>query len=359
MRKPKLRRMMSIIFSILISCGFISGLPMFAEASGINIIDYDMEGIQADTTQFFVLWVRGTNDYPITVNATVLEFVGSTGWPQLEIAIYEFDNWEYSEDAIEACHNFENYTCRCQFNAEGESIYTIAITNMDSVDDAVYNLSIHSPVDIDFQYTDMYDTDIELEKSNTVSVTYFGEANPYIFRQSGSSTRVVIYWTGMLEEEETYFFIYNKGETCELLIGLLGIPYYIDYPYVTGYIIDFEDYGDTDKATYLYTISNDSVYTTFTCEKDHRYSFWIDRESLTDIPDLYIVFDTMGSGILDYDIDLFAENPDDQISIRLSFEDPWLEFNRLNRDVIMIGLGVTAVGVGGLFTVFYLRRRYY
>ncbi|MBD3406946.1 MAG: hypothetical protein GF411_12585 [Candidatus Lokiarchaeota archaeon] len=359
-----MRKVGESTFSVLLLCillcsGIIILFPVQSDASGIDIIDYEHEGIKADTTQFFVLWVRGATDYPITVNATVLEFVGSTGWPQLGIAIYEFENWNYSENAIATCNNFENYTCRCQFNAEAASLYTIAVTNRDPLDDAVYNLSIHSPEDIDFQYTESYELDIDYQDANTISITYFSEANPYIFRQSGSESRIWIEWIGMLEEEEAYFFIYNKGETCELLIGLLGIPYYDDHPYVTAYIIDFEDYGDNNKATYLYTISNDSVYTTFTCEKDHRYSLWIDRGSLTEVPDLFIIFDTLGESSLNYNNDLFAENPDGQISIRYSLEDPWVEFNRLNRNVTMMWLGIGAAGAGGIFTLFYLKRRYY
>jgi hypothetical protein len=50
-----------------------------AAASTINIIDYDLEGIDADTSQYYVLWVRGEATVPLEVNASVLEFVGSTG----------------------------------------------------------------------------------------------------------------------------------------------------------------------------------------------------------------------------------------------------------------------------------------
>ncbi|MHA1863760.1 MAG: hypothetical protein ACTSWA_08325, partial [Candidatus Thorarchaeota archaeon] len=78
---------------ILLVLGFLTGsmtLTCFIEnvdASSLSIIDYDYEGIAADSTQYFVLWNHGSQPVDLVANASVLEFVGATGWPQLEMRI--------------------------------------------------------------------------------------------------------------------------------------------------------------------------------------------------------------------------------------------------------------------------------
>ena len=66
-------------------------------------------------------------------------------------------------NSLASCSNFENYTCRCEFTGQTQTRYVIAVSNLDPVDDAVYNLTISSPSDVDFQYTDMYDWTIDDE----------------------------------------------------------------------------------------------------------------------------------------------------------------------------------------------------
>ena len=339
----------------------VSYLTEFSKASSLSIIDFDYEGITADTTQYFVLWNQGINIVELTVNATVLEFVGSTGWPQLEMRIFEFSDYNYSDNYLAICWNLNNYTCRLSFEAVNNSRYTLAVTNLDQVDDAVYNLTISSVSDIDFQYTTMYETnEVSNPQENTISITYFESSNPYLYRlESAGTTRVVVSYISYSTTDEIYFFIINKGETCDLFVGLLGLPYLVDYPSLTAFVIDFEDYGQEDKEIlYLWTISNFSAGDTFHCESGHRYNFWIDLGYYR--PDLYIVFDSLGGEDLNFDTDLLAPNPEGEISIRLSFTDPWVEFRQLERDVWYWYLGVGG-GIGGvaLFSIWYLRRRYY
>ncbi|MGY5878875.1 MAG: hypothetical protein RTV31_01435 [Candidatus Thorarchaeota archaeon] len=330
------------------------------DASSLSIIDYDYEGIDADTTQYFALWIRGNNSVPLTINATVLEFEGATGWPQLEMRVFEFANYNYTDDYLAICGSENNYTCKLDFQAKNNSRYTLAVTNLDPVDDAVYNLTISSTEDIDFQYTSMYELgDVSNTQDNTISITYFESTNPYLYRLEGSgTTREVVEYIPYGSAEEVYFFIINKGETCDLFVGLLGIPYYTDYPDLTAFVIDFEDYGQEDREIlYLWTISNFSTGNTFECESGHRYNFWIDLGYYE--PELYIVFDSLGTEDVNFDADLLASNPEGEISVRFSFTDPWVEFQNLNRDVWNFYLGIGGVtATGALFAIWFLRRRY-
>lgn len=341
-----------VTFSLFIEC---------VDASSLSIIDYDYEGISAEETQFFVLWNHGNQILDLTINASVLEFEGATGWPQLELRIFEFQNYNYSDDYLAICSTSNNYTCQLNYQAENDSRYVLAVENLDLVDDAVYNLTISSIQDIDFQYTNMYELDdVSNPQDNTVSITYFESTNPYLYRlESAGTSRVVAEYIPYSTTDEMYFFIFNKGETCDLFVGLLGIPYITDYPSLTAFVIDFEDYGKDDhEILYLWTISNFSAGDTFECESGHRYNFWIDLGYYR--PDLYIVFDSFGKEDLNFETDLLAPNPDGEISIRLSFTDPWVEFQQLERDVWNFYLGIAgSVGAVGIFSIWYLRRRYY
>ena len=195
-----------------------------------------------------------------------------------------------------------------------------------------------------------------MEKS---SGTYFESTNPYLYRlESAGTSRVVVQYFPYGSAEEVYFFIINKGETCDLFVGLLGIPYYTIYPDLTAFVIDFENYGQEDsEILYLWTISNYSTGNTFECESGHRYNFWIDLGYYE--PELHVVFDSFGTENINYDADLLTSNPDGEISVRFSFTDPWLEFQQLNRNVWNFYLGIGgATAVGAVFAIWYLRRRY-
>jgi hypothetical protein len=351
-----------LVILIILLSGSIT-FSIFTEsvdASSMSIIDYDYEGIDADTTQYFALWVRGSQSVDLTANATVLEFVGATGWPQLEMRIFEFADYNYTDDYLAICGSLNNYTCRLSFQAQNNSRYILAVSNLDPVDDAVYNLTISSTEDIHFQYTSMYELDeVSSPQDNTISITYFESTNPYLYRlESSGTTRSVVEYIPNGSAEEIYFFIINKGDTCDLFVGLLGIPYYTDYPDLTAFVIDFEDYGQDDhEILYLWTIGNFSTGGTFECESGHRYNFWIDLGYYE--PELYIMFDTLGTEDINFDADLLATNPDGEISVRYSITDPWLEFQQLNRDVWNFYLGIGGVtAAGALFAIVCLRRRY-
>ncbi|MHA2158951.1 MAG: hypothetical protein ACXABE_08625, partial [Candidatus Thorarchaeota archaeon] len=92
-----------ILLSLLVASVTVPAIVDNVAASSINIIDYDLEGIYADTTQYYVLWVRGDNTVPLEVNASVLEFVGSTGWPQLSIEVFDYEDYHYRTSAIADC----------------------------------------------------------------------------------------------------------------------------------------------------------------------------------------------------------------------------------------------------------------
>ncbi|MCK4568192.1 MAG: hypothetical protein KAU48_12880 [Candidatus Thorarchaeota archaeon] len=351
--------------AILLILGFFTGsmtLTFFSEgvdASSLSIIDYDYEGIAADSTQYFALLIHGSQPVDLTVNASVLEFVGSSGWPQLEMRIFEFQDYNYTEGYLAICWSSNNYTCRLSYQAANDSRYVLAVSNLDPVDDAVYNLTISSTQDIDFQYTAMYELDdVSNPQDNTISITYFESTNPYLYRLENSGTSRIVVQYMYDSTDEIYFFIINKGETCDLFVGLLGIPFYTDYPDLTSFVIDFEDYGQEDREIlYLWTISNFSTGGTFECESGHRYNFWIDFGYYT--PDLYIIFDSFGEEDLNFDADLLASNPEDEISIRFSFTDPWVEFQNLSRDAWNWVLGIGgSVGACAIFSIWYLRRRY-
>lgn len=345
----------------------ILSVPSFVEqvkASSINIIDYDLEGIDADTTQYYVLWVRGENHLHLEINATALEFIGSTGWPQISIEIFNYDDYSYDSGAIVTCSTSDNYTCRLDFDAGGHEKYVVAVTNLDPVDDAVYNLTMSSLSTVDFQYTSIFDIDdVTNLQSNTISITYFHTTNPYLFRFSGSGTsRVVAEYIPYTNTEELYFMIYNKGNTTDMFVGILGLPYIEPFPSLTAFIIDFEDYGEEDKDILdLWTISNYSCSGIFTCESGHRYNFWIDLGYWR--PDLYVFFDTFGDEDLNFETDLFAENPEGEVSIRLSFTDPWLEYQQLERDLFYYNLGIGGIAAAGggvfLFSIWYYKRRFH
>jgi hypothetical protein len=357
----RLYKVLTIVIVLLSGLVSISISTQTVDASSLSIIDYDNEGIAADSTQYFVLWNRGGQSVDLAINASVLEFVGSTGWPQLEVRVFTFQDYNYSDDYLVRCWNSNNYTCKLSFQADNNSRYVLAVSNLDPIDDAVYNLTISSTQDIDFQYTAKYELDdVSNPEENTISITYFESSNPYLYRlESSGTTRVVVEYFSYGSAEEIYFFIINKGETCDLFVGLLGIPYYTNYPDLTAFVIDFEDYGTEDhEIVYLWTISNFTTGATFECESGHRYNFWIDLGYYE--PDLYVVFDTLGTGNLNYDSDLLASNQDNEISIRFSIEDPWLEFQELNRNVWGYYLGIGGVAfTGALFAIWYLRRRYY
>ncbi len=361
MQYPLKRKAILIAVTVILGSFSISIVTDTAEASSLSIIDYDYEGIAADSTQYFVLWNRGSQEVDLIVNATVLEFVGSTGWPQLEMRIFQYQDYNYSDGHLAFCSNFENYTCRLDFNALNNTKYVLAVSNIDSSDDATYNLTISSEETVDFQYTSMFDVDdVSNPQDNTISITYFEQTNPFLYRlESQGTSRVVLEYIPYSTTDEMYFFIINKGETCNLYVGLLGIPYLTNYPDLTSFVIDFEDYGKEDnEILYLWTISNYSTGGYFECESGHRYNFWIDLGYYR--PDLYIVFDTFGAEDLNFDSDLLTANPDGEISVRLSFTDPWVEFQQLNRDVWNFYLGIGgSVGAIGLFSIWYLRRRYY
>ena len=354
-------KLFTILFILLSGSVTLSVFAVSVDASSLNIIDYDYEGIFADTTQYFVLWVHGSQPVDLTVNASVLEFEGATGWPQLELRIFDFQDYNYTDDYLAMCATSNNYTCQLSYQADNNSRYTLAVRNLDPVDDAVYNLTISSTQDIDFQYTAMFELDdVSNPQDNTISITYFEKTNPYLYRLEGAGTsRVAVeYIPYTLNNDETYFFIINKGETCDLFVGLLGIPTYTDFPDLTAFIIDFEDYGQEDREIlYLWTIGNYSTGGTFECKSGHRYNFWIDLGYYS--PDLYTIFDSFGAEDLNFDTDLLASNPDGEISIRFSFTDPWLEFQQLNRDVFNFYLGIGGVtSVGVVFAIWFLRRRY-
>jgi hypothetical protein len=353
-----------IVLILLLTVLSVPSIVMKTDASKITIVDYDLEGIDAGTTQYYVVWLRGVTPVPMEVNASVLEFVGATGWPQLSIEVYDYEDYTYDIGAIASCGTHDNYTCRLSFDAPGQDKVVVAVKNLDPVDDAVYNITFSSSYDMDFQYTSMFDIDdITDQQANTISITYFHTTNPYLFRLSSSGdSRVVLEYISLYQRDEIYFMIYNKGNTTDMFVGILGIPYYETYPEFTSFIIDFEDVGEEDKEVlYLWTISNYSCSGVFTCESGHRYNFWIDLGYWE--PDLYIVFDTFGDEELNYDPDLFAENPDSVVSLRLSFTDPWLEYQGLQRDIFNYYLGIGGIAAGGfgvfLFSAWYYRRRYH
>jgi hypothetical protein len=78
-----------------------------ADASSLSIIDYDHEGIAADSTQYFALLIHSSQPVDLTVNVSVLEFVGSSGWPQLEMRIFEFQDYNYTEGYLSNMLEFE------------------------------------------------------------------------------------------------------------------------------------------------------------------------------------------------------------------------------------------------------------
>ncbi len=353
-----------VLLSILTLMIIIPPVIDSSAASNLTIIDYELEGIFANTTQYFVLWIRGELSVPLEVNASVLEFVGSTGWPQLSIQVFEFEDYTYSVGELASCGTSDNYTCRLNFDALGHSKYVIAVANLDPLDDAVYNITFSSSENIDFQYTSIFDIDdITEPQSNTISITYFHSTNPYLFRfESSGDSRVVVEYTPYSTTEELYFMIYNKGNTTDLFVGILGLPYIDPYPSLTAFIIDFDDYGEEDKEVlYLWTISNFSCSGVFKCESGHRYNFWIDLGYWR--PDLYVFFDTFNEEELNFEPELFAENPEGVVSVRLSLTDPWIEYQNLQRDTFNYFLGIGGLAAAGsgvfLFSVWYYRRRYH
>ena len=355
------------VISIIVAILIVPAIVNNAAASSINIIDYDLEGINADTSQYYVLWIHGEDAISLEVNASVLEFVGSTGWPQLSIKIFAYEDYSYGTGALASCGTSDNYTCRLNFDASGHDKYVVAVKNLDQVDDAVYNITFSSVDSIDFQYTSIFDIDDIVDpQSNTISITYFQSTNPYLFRfESSGNSRVVaeyISYSTFSTSDELYFMIYNKGNTTDLFVGILGLPYIEPYPSLTAYIIDFEDIGEEDQEVlYLWTIANYSCSGIFACESGHRYNFWIDIGSWE--PDLYIFFDTFGNEELNFETDLFAENPESVVSLRLSFTDPWIEYRELQRDIFNFNLGIGGLAAGGggvfLFAIWYYRRRFH
>ncbi len=183
-----------LIFCVFTGSMTFTFLTESVDASSLSIIDYDYEGIEAGSTQYFVIGIRGNQPVDLTVNTSVLEFVGATGWPQLEMRIFEFQDYNYTDGYLAICWSSNNHSCRVSYTAQNDSRYVLAISNLDPIDDAVYNLTISSTQDIDFQYTSMYELDdVDNPQDNTISITYFEGTNPYLYRlESSGTSRVVV-----------------------------------------------------------------------------------------------------------------------------------------------------------------------
>ncbi|TFG97018.1 hypothetical protein E4H12_09655, partial [Candidatus Thorarchaeota archaeon] len=65
-------KILTILLILLTGTITFSVFAESADASSLSIIDYDYEGIAADSTQYFVIWVRGDQSVELTINASVL-----------------------------------------------------------------------------------------------------------------------------------------------------------------------------------------------------------------------------------------------------------------------------------------------
>lgn len=180
---------------LLVAAGSLS-IVLIEEVSAdtLTIIDYDYEGILQDETQYFVLWNHGTKTFDLQVNISALEFEGATGWPDFELKLYEFDDYDYGNGYLKRSQTDTNYSCRINFEIDGDERYVIAVHNQDTIDDAIYNISLVSFEAVDFQYTSMFEMDdVSSPGDDTIGFTYFETASPYLYRLEGfSETRVIV-----------------------------------------------------------------------------------------------------------------------------------------------------------------------
>ncbi|MDF1540994.1 MAG: hypothetical protein P1Q69_19010, partial [Candidatus Thorarchaeota archaeon] len=129
------------LLTMLVAAGSLSIILVEeVSADNLTIIDYYYEGILQNETQYFVLWNHGTKTFDLQVNISALEFEGATGWPDFELKLYEFDNYDYGNNYWKRSKTDTNYTCRIDFEIQGEERFVVAVHNQDTVDDAIYNI---------------------------------------------------------------------------------------------------------------------------------------------------------------------------------------------------------------------------
>lgn len=338
----------------LIFSGFlVVGNVVFCSAdSQLNILDYYVEGIPADYTEYFAIWNQGDFDYSLQINATVLEYVGSTGWPELKLELWNWDDFRAGSESIVANQTDLDYYVRCLFTCEAESRYVLAVTNLDPVDDCTYNLTFFTPAAIDFVYPEKYQIygGGHVGEDST-TITYFGDANPTLYALQGEGTSRIIIDIPYAQYQyvplyDHYFLIENTGEDSLVFLGFVGEgSYFASTPQIIGYLQDWENYNEGQTADYsFFTISNDSTGFWFNCQKGHKYSLWV-KGGIELYPiDLYVIIESKG------DTDLYFEDgtndpPKGCIEIIPTREDPWITWRTLRRRIIFGGTGGALVGL--------------
>lgn len=204
----------------------------------INIIDYENEGIDPSAIEYDIIWNRDDYNYTFTFSIAALEFVGATGYPQVELELYGWGEYldNFYNNGVPLAPLRSNITDNDYFTQVSIQIaasqqFLLSVQNLDPVDRCVYNLSIHSTDDVDWLYTEMYYIREGLDSSpDAISITYFGISNPVLYREEGDyPSRFIInmygysYWGN--EKSEHYFRIENLGPTITVFSDLS--PYHI------------------------------------------------------------------------------------------------------------------------------------
>lgn len=331
--------------------------------SQINILDYYAEGIPADYTEYFTIWNQGSNVYPLQINATVLEFVGSTGWPELKLELWDWDDFKGGMVSTDKNETNLDYFVRCQFTCEAESRYVLAVTNLDPVDDCTYNLTFWTQAPINFVYTEKYDiSGGDLDVDDLTTITYFGDADPSLYALLGEGTSRIVVDIPYAQYQyvplyEHYFLIENTGDDSLVFLGFVGEGSYLDStPQITGYLQDWENYdeGETTDQTF-FTIVNDSTGFWFNCLAGHKYSLWVKGGTELNPIDLYVIVESFGNTKLYFE-DGSNDPPKEVIEIIPTREDPWITSRNLRRWIIFGGAGGAILGLSAIG--WWIKRRF-
>ncbi len=351
----KIKKKIFIIISLIFLSNFLfyeNNLKSSSADSQLNILDYYNEGIPADYTEYFVLWNQGQYDYPLQINATAMEFVGATGWPELQIEIWEWADFRNQEDPLRQNLTQFDYYVQSLFTCEAQERYILAITNLDPVDEITYNLTLWTQASIDFVYTEKYNLHAgDMQQSETTTVTYFGEADPTLFAmEEDNNFRVLIEVPYAPSRSsvayEHYFFIENTGTDSMVFLGFRGFGNNLETtPQITGYIQDWENYNEGETSDLIFfTIVNDSTGIWFNCLAGHRYSLWVQGGTEFYPIDLYIIVESFGDTPLYFE-DGSNDPPSDVIEIIYSLEDPWITSRNIRRWIIFGGSGGAFLGL--------------
>lgn len=366
MQKKKSIGFILLFYSLIFSLILFTNIPK-STANQLNVLDYDQAGILHDSIQYYAIY-NNAEDTEMTVNLTALEFIGSTGYPEFALTIFDWEDYfPNKENGI--VKNFSiTYYCEVQFTCKYRNRYLVRVENIDQEDDAIYNISFITKPGVAFSE---YGNLEQLIEENQVSVSYYFDSDPWLYDSYNSENRTVLMigydlyfeFTTISSNGERWFLINNYYGDITMFVGVTAynINPNRDTPMVTLAVYDWESLegGAEDSAlATTFTILNHSCGFNFTCRKDHVYNVWLKNDDSAWFIFTNVSFYTNEQANIRLDHDLDPDPPDDQIKVRIFDYDPWLEFKNMQRQIlwwwILGGGGIIGLGI----LIIWLKFRY-